>query len=132
MPTQSVTNDEIVSMLRESVCRSVTIFEQGKDRYRILTPFTFSDGDRFCPILYKTGPKWSFSDDGSTFMRMTYRINDDSIMAGTRGKIIEQAIQSFGLTNTGGVLAITVNGVDFGSALYGFTQAVLRISDVAL
>ncbi len=132
MPTKPITNDMIVSMLREAVCRSVAIFEQGKDRYRVLTPFTFPDGDRFCPILQKTGSKWSFSDDGSTFMRMTYRINDDSIMAGTRGKIIEQAIQSFGLTNTGGVLAITVNGGDFGSALYGFTQAVLRISDVAL
>ncbi len=132
MPTKDIANDTIVSKLREAICRSVTLFEQGKDRYRVLTPFAFPDGDRFCPILMKTGSKWSFTDDGSTFMRITYRINDDSILAGTRGKVIEQAIQSFGLSNTGGVLSIPVTDADFGSALYGFTQAILRISDVAL
>lgn len=132
MPAKAKIDEAIVLKLREAVCRSVTLHPQGTDRYRVLTPFTFPDGDRFCPVLVKTGSKWTFTDDGSTFMRITYRINDDSILAGTRGKVIEQAIQSFGLTNTGGILSLPVAGADFGSALYGFTQAVLRISDGAL
>ncbi len=132
MPLIMSSDSFIISQLREAVCGSVKLFEQGKDRYRILTPFAFHDGDRFCPVLKKVGARWIYTDDGSTFMRLAYRLSDDFIMSGARGRIIEQALLGFGLTNVGGVLSLVVDGDDFGSALYGFTQAILRISDVTL
>lgn len=127
-----MTPEQIVIDLKKTVCNSVTLIEEGNNRFRVFTPFYFSDGDQLCPVLKEKGGKWIFTDEGATFMRLTYDMPAESIFTGHRGNVIERTVAEFQIESKGGVLSVPVTGSSFGNALFSFIQAVLRISDVSI
>ena len=85
--------ERIEKGFKEKVDNQVHIQSEGKDRYRVFTPFIFEDGDHFSIILKKEDGGWVLSDEGHTLMHLSLgqsRINfDDKSRAITANQLFE-------------------------------------------
>jgi Domain of unknown function DUF1828/Major Vault Protein repeat domain len=122
--------DDVLQSFRAKVAESIRLEPVGLHRFRVLTPFTQEDGDQLVIVLRREGTRWLLSDEGHTFMRLTYSMDERDFRGGTRNKIIEGTLQMFEVTDREGELVLEVPGDQYGEALYSFAQALLKISDV--
>lgn len=123
--------DTIKRDFRQKVCEKVQLVAEGVGRYRVFTPFMFEDGDHLTVVLKHEGDGWLLSDEGHTFMHLTYDLEERSFQEGTRAKIITSALSAFSVEDRGGELVLAIPEERYGDALYSFVQALLKISDVA-
>jgi hypothetical protein len=118
--------ERIEKGFKEKVDNQVHIQSEGKDRYRVFTPFIFEDGDHFSIILKKEDGGWVLSDEGHTLMHLSWgqsRINfDDKSRAITANQLFE-----FGTQEINGELISRINNERYGHALHGFIQAIKKI-----
>lgn len=115
---------------REKVCEKVTISTEGINRFRVFTPFMFEDGDHLAITLKRENGEWILSDEGHTYMHLTYDLDEKDLQRGTRQKIITNALSVFSVHDREGELIIPIQEERYGDALYSFIQALLRITDV--
>jgi hypothetical protein len=128
-----MTPSEIESDFRAKVVHHLRLAPEGVDRFRVFTPFVFDDGDHLSIVLKQDeGRGWLLSDEGNTYMRLTYRLEEKSLGSGTRQRVISDALSLFGLDDRDGELVLKVPNEAFGDALYSFVQGLLRIADVSL
>lgn len=125
-----MTMEAIERDFRAKVCEEVRLASEGMDRYRVVTPFVLDDGDHLPIVLKRDGGSWVLSDEGHTYMHLTYDIDEKDLQKGTRASIINNALSAFSVTDRAGELVLAVCGDRYGDALYSFVQAVLRIADV--
>ena len=120
---------ELERDFRRKVCDEIGVQREGVDRYIVYTPFMFDDGDHFVILLKKRAGQWCLTDEGHTFMHMSY--GEIDIEHGTRKSIIDKVLLSFRLTNEDGELCLDVSDNQYGDALFSFVQALVKISDTA-
>jgi len=123
--------DAIASDFRDKVCDQVQLTQEGMDRYRVFTPFLFEDGDHLAIVLRREDLRWVLSDEGHTYMHLTYDIDEKDIQKGTRQKIITNALSMFTVEDRDGELILAIQEDRYGDALYSFAQALLKITDVS-
>jgi hypothetical protein len=116
---------------RDKISREVELAEVGNGRFRVFTPFRFDDGDHLSIVLKKEGPQWVLTDEGHTFMHLSYTIDEADLKQGSRRKVIDRAISSFNVTDREGELRLPIEGENYGSALFSYAQALLQIADVS-
>ncbi len=113
------------------VCAQIRLRGEGADRYRVFTPFRYDDGDHLVIVLKRENADWILSDNGHTYMHLTYDLDEKSLHSGTRQQIISNTLNAFSVNDTEGELRVRIQNNQFGEALYDFIQALLRINDVA-
>jgi len=123
--------DSIERGFQEKVGKSIRIAPEGIERYRVFTPFLFEDGDHFSIVLKRESNQWILSDEGHTFMHLTYDIDEKDLQRGTRAKIIDNTLDQFSVNDREGELIVSIPDDQFGDALYSFIQAIGKISDVS-
>ncbi len=116
---------------REKVCAQVYLEAAGKSRYRVFTPFHFNDGDHLVMVLRQENGSWQLSDEGHTYMHLTYELDEKSLYQGTRQQIISNTLSAFLVEDVAGELRVEITDDRYGDALFDFIQAILRISDVS-
>ena len=122
--------NDIESDFRNKVCSEIYLVSEGLQRYRVVNPFLFEDGDQLVILLKQQNGAWILSDEGHTFMHLTYFLDDKDLQRGTRQKIIENTISSFRVQERNGELILFVENNLFGDSLFSFVQALLKIADV--
>ncbi len=115
---------------REKVCSELRLVSEGMGRFRVFTPFLFEDGDHLAIVLKQENGGWSLSDEGHTYMHLTYDLDARDLQSGNRQKIISNALSAFSVEDRDGELKLAIADGQYGDALYSFIQALLRISDV--
>jgi len=125
-----MSKQSIEAEFRQKVSEKVSLEAEGLDRYRVDTPFTFNDGDHFVILLKREASRWILSDEGHTFMHLTYSLNESDLRKGTRATIIGNTLSSFFVDDREGELVLTVPDERFGDALFSFVQALMKVSDV--
>ncbi len=115
---------------KEKVSSRLRLGTEGIDRFRVFTPFLFEDGDHLVIVLKRESAGWTLSDEGHTYMHLTYDLEEKDLQKGTRQKIITNALSSFGVEDRRGELMMRIQGGGYGDALYSFVQALLKITDV--
>lgn len=115
----------------EKVCEQIRLQEEGIDRYRVFTPFRYDDGDHLVIVLKREQDKWVLSDNGHTYMHLTYDLDEKSLYTGTRQQIISNTLSAFSVGDVEGELKKTIENGQFGNTLYDFIQTLLRINDVS-
>ena len=115
----------------QKVSKEVRLIPQGNERYRVSTPFMFDDGDHFSIVLKRRGDGWALSDEGHTYMQLTYYVDESDMFSGNRGKIISNTLAMFDVQDREGELVLDVIDDDYGEALFTFMQALVKISDVS-
>jgi len=123
--------ENIEENFHEQVSGEICLVPGGVDRYRVLTPFQFDDGDHIVVVLKKEDGRWILSDEAHTYMRLTYDISENSLRGGTRQRIISNTLSMFGVEDRDGELILPVPDERYGEALYSFVQTILKISDVS-
>ena len=126
-----MTTERIEREFREKVSDQVRLVSEGMNRYRIFTPFRFEDGDHLSITMRQADTKWTFSDEAHTYMHLTYDIDEQDLHRGTRQKIISNALSAFHVEDRDGELLLDVPDEQYGDALFGFIQALLRITNVS-
>ncbi len=114
----------------DKVSAEIQLLADGKDRFLVLTPFHFNDGDQLVIVLKKMGDKWVLSDEAHTFMHLTYYMDEKALLSETRQKLILKTRSMFEVKDYDGELIIEIRNGDYGQALFDFVQALLRIIDV--
>jgi len=115
---------------REKVSEKLRIYPEGMNRYRVFTPFLFEDGDHLAIVLKRENGGWVLSDEGHTYMHLTYDLDEKDLQKGTRQKIITNALSVFSVQDRDGEMVIPVQDERYGDALFSFVQALQKISDV--
>jgi hypothetical protein len=125
------TAENIANDFKEKVCEAVRLHEEGVNRYRVFTPFTFDDGDGFSIVLQKNGNGWFLSDEGHTFMHMSYEMDMAALERGNRAELLESVLSNFGISESEGSLELHFKPGEAGNALYTYLQALTKISDLS-
>lgn len=125
-----MTSVTIEREFREKVSDQIRLLSEGRERYRVLTPFFLDDGDNLAIVLKRDNGHWVLTDEGHTYMHLTYDLEERSLHQGTRQVIIGNALTAFEVEDRQGELRLTIKDKQYGDALYDFVQALLRISDV--
>jgi len=114
--------------LKEKITESIRLVRRGVNRFVVLQPFAFDDGDHFVVILHKEGAKWTITDEGHTLMHVQY--DDLDLSSGTRARILSSTLSTFSVENARGELKAIANEEDIGDALFSYLQALNKISDL--
>lgn len=122
--------NDIEKSFCEKVSSKVRLKQEGESQYRILTPFMFEDGDHFTVMLRQEGSRWLITDNGHTYMHLSYDLDEKDLHKGTRQKIISNVLSMFHVEDKDGELLIPVNDDRYGDSLFSFLQAIVKISDL--
>ena len=114
----------------DSISAEIELVPDGRDRFYVYTPFRFNDGDHISIVLKKEPDGWILSDEGHTYMHLTYDIEEQQLFRGIRQDIISRALSSFGVKDRDGELILEIRGTGYGRALYAFAQSLLKITSV--
>ena len=120
----------ICKSFQKAVCSKIGLVPQGSDRYRILSDFTFQDGDHLSIVLKKENDEWILSDEGNTLMHLSYRMDIDELLQGKRGDIIENNLSYHSIKNRNGEFVHVITDGEYGYALFQMIQGLIRISDL--
>ena len=120
---------ELQKEFKRKVCEEIDVELEGLMRFVVYTPFMFDDGDHFVIILKRLADRWLFTDEGHTFMHMSY--GEIDVSSKTRKSIIDQTLLNFNVANELGEFCLDVPNEAFGDALFSFIQALVKISDTA-
>jgi hypothetical protein len=126
MNAKSITED-----FKNRVCEQVDLHAEGENRFVVVTPFRFEDGDHFGIVLKKENDNWILSDEASTLMHLSYQLDEQDIDTGNRGEIIDGSLAGYSVQNRNGELVIPVSEGRFGDALFNFVQALTKVTDVS-
>ena len=125
-----MTIETIEQDFRRKVCAQIRLEPEGIERYRVFTPFRFDDGDHLAIVLKREAGWWILSDEGHTYMHLTYDLDEKILYRGTRQQIIANALSAFTVDDREGELILTVRDERYGDTLFDFVQALLKITDV--
>ena len=125
--------DTIQSSFKEAVSDLVRLFPEGVDRYRVFTPFHFDDGDHFVIVLCKeNNGNWAITDEGHTYMHMSYKTKLSSLKDGTRNKIIEGALEKHKITEHNGKIFTEIDDFEnAGNIFYSYIQCLMSITNIS-
>ena len=115
----------------QKVAEEIRLVARGDERYAVLTPFMFDDGDHLAITLKRRDGKWEISDGGHTYMHLSYDIDHAAMFKGTRGEIIANTLEMFHVNDRDGELVVDVKDDGYGEALFTLVQALLRIAEAA-
>lgn len=121
----------LVRELKESICKDIDVFPEGKLRFAVDTPFCFEDGDSFTIILKKSKDRWYFTDEGHTLMHLSYEGLDISLEKGNRKQYLNSIFTTHYIENDNGELKCSVEDEHFGDALFTFIQGLTKITDLS-
>ena len=68
------------------VTEKLSLSSEGIDRYRVFTPFMFEDGDHLGIVMKRRNGGWVLSDEGHTYMHLTYDIEEKDLRKGYKAK----------------------------------------------
>ncbi len=124
--------EAVQNEFRSKVCAQVSLKAEGVNRFRVLTPFRFEDGDHFGIVLRRQpGGEWIFTDEASTLMHLSYWMDDQDIREGNRDELIQGSLAVFSVEDRDGELVIPVSDGQFGDALFSFVQALTKVTDIS-
>lgn len=126
-----MTMETIERDFKTKVCDKIGLSSEGIDRFRVFTPFLFEDGDHLAIVLKRENASWTLSDEGHTYMHLTYDLDEKELQRGTRQKIITNALSMFRIEDREGELLLRITDDQFGDALYSFIQALMKVTDVS-
>lgn len=113
------------------ISQKIKLEKDGNNRYRVISPFHFNDGDQLFIILKKEFGRWILSDERHTFRHITYGMDSNIIFEGNKNDVIKNAITMFDIDYHNGELKLEVFEMDLAGAFYNFVQCILKIIDVS-
>ncbi len=77
----------------QNIRNKIKFIKKSDEKYRVSTPFILGGGDHLKISLKKGNDFWYFSDEGSTYMYLTLKINEDDLFRGNGLKNIQSTLK---------------------------------------
>jgi hypothetical protein len=122
--------DTLQAAFQTTLGDQVHLVPESEDQYSVLSPFQFDDGDLMSIVLRREGGRWVLSDEGTTYMHLSYDLDEKDLERGNRARIIANTLSAFGLEDRSGELILPVSEGRWSNALFDFAQALSRIANV--
>lgn len=118
--------------VQNAIGQQVTVEPEGYERFIVSTPFIREDGDHFNIVLKgdETRPRWLLTDEGETFLHLSYWIDYSALKKDTRRDIIERVLGQFGVENRDGELRMEIDYAHLSNAIFTFLQVLTRVNDI--
>lgn len=117
--------------LCKTLCGHVKLRKTRQGLVQVITPFAFTDGDRFQLYLEETSAGGvRLTDYGHTLMHLSYENDLAKFREGTRGRLFDQVMASSGLHEEEGKLVLDSSLDDLGTSVLQFGQALTRVYDL--
>lgn len=101
----------------------------GDQRFAVISPFTFDDGDRFPIVLGRSNGVWRLSDEGGVAMHLSYL--DVAFETGNRARLVENIARRHSVhLSDDWVLSKEIGGVIDADALMSFIHAIAQVADI--
>jgi len=126
-----MTIEGIEKIFKEKVCSELRLIKEGINRYIVFTPFQFEDGDHLHIVLQLRNSDWYLTDEGHTFMHLSYHIDEKLFQKGTRQKVISNTLSIFNIDDVDGELRLHIQDDQFGDGLFSFIQGIMKITDIS-
>lgn len=124
-------NPELIERdFKSKVVADLRLIPEGLDRFVVETPMTFDDGDALPIVLKKESDRWILTDEGHTFLQLSYVLTDVELRTAGRREIIDRALSNFPIENRNGELVLPIPGTEYGNALYSFVEALFKVDAV--
>ena len=125
-------SDIILKDFKSKVCDDIKLESKGINRYQVLTPFTFDDGDGFVVYLVSDNGRFYLTDGGHTIMHLSYWMDAEELLDGdnARSDLFRSITNMFNLEYDDGQISIPIPNNKFGEYLYSYLQALTKISDI--
>ena len=123
--------ETITQEFRNGVSECVRLSAEGPNRFRVLTPFMFNDGDHLVIVLKRERDGWVLSDEAHTYMHLADELDDDDRQGGMCDRIIVKALAMFHIEDRGGELIHPITNEGYADALFAFAQGLLTIAAAA-
>lgn len=121
--------ERIERNFREEVSNDVRLVAEGADRYLVITPFCFDDGDHLTILLKRDGTRWVLSDEAHTLMRLSFDVDYEELERGYIRESIVATLADFQIEDRDGELILDLTGKRYGVALRSYAQALLAIAE---
>jgi hypothetical protein len=124
---------ELETRLSSALASEVTIHDAGDQGVRIDVPFYFPDGDGFVIYARDSGEGTvAISDRAHTLMHVGYHTDVDKFTRGTRASAFERILSRYSIEDRDGELVVSSAIDEAPEALFGFVQALIKISDMPM
>jgi hypothetical protein len=123
--------ETIKEEFRRRITEQIDLEPQGADRFQVITPFRFEDGDHFVITLRRENDGWLLSDEANTILHLSYWMETDVLQSGNRREIIDSSLSLFAVEDRDGELVMPISGDQFGDALFDFVQALTKVTDIS-
>lgn len=70
--------ERIEQDFRIKVSEKLRVKSEGIERFRVFVPFMFEDGDHLSIVMRKGDDQWILTDEGHTYMHLTYDLEEKS------------------------------------------------------
>lgn len=121
---------ELERTLQAQICEVVHIVTNGDGKHYIATPFFYGDGDGPTIALRPQGSGWVLSDEGSTMMRLSYRLSEEELEEPERQKKIADALALSQAHQKDGELFLQVSDSRYSEALFDFVHSLLLVDEL--
>ena len=121
---------EIERALQAQVSESVNIVTDGDGKHYIATPFCYGDGDGPTIVLRPQGSGWVLSDEGSTMMRLSWRLSEEELEEPERQRKIADALALSQARQKDGELFLQVSDSRYSEALFDFVHSLLLVDEL--
>lgn len=122
--------NNLENSLRHLVDVPVRLLDEGDNRFRVFTPYTFNDGDHFSIVAKEENGQWVFSDEGHTFMHLSIFIPTERLIDSDLTQTIEDIKNTFGVLEEQGVLLAPFDEGNMGKVFSTYVQALVKISAI--
>jgi Domain of unknown function DUF1828 len=117
--------------LCKTLCGQVKVRKTRQGLLQVVTPFAFTDGDRFQLYVEETSAGGvRLTDFGHTLMHLSYENDLSKFREGTRGKLFDHVIATSGIREEAGKLVLDSSLDQLGTNLLQFGQALTRVYDL--
>ena len=123
--------ETITQEFRNGVSECVRLSAEGPDRFEVLTPFMFDDGDHLVIVLKRERGGWVLSDEAHTYMHLADELDDGDRQGGMCDRIIAKALAMFHIEDRNGELIHPITDEGYADALFAFAQGLLTIAAAA-
>ena len=123
--------ETITQEFRNGVSECVRLSAEGPNRFRVLTPFMFNDGDHLVIVLKRERGGWVLSDEAHTYMHLADELDDGASQSDPCSQVIANALAMFRIEDRGGELVRPITGEGYADALFAFAQGLLTIAAAA-
>lgn len=127
----SIDTEQVQALLCSHLCVQIRIMERRKGTLMLDTPFAFPDGDHY-PIYIEPLPTGGvrLSDNGHTFMHLSYENEVESFRKGTRGRLLGQILGETGLEEAEGAFSLETSLEGLAEAVFRFGQGLTKVYDL--